>query len=174
MKNFGFIILRHVSKPGQNVLWINCYKQIRKFYDDPIIIIDDNSCKNSIIRYIPLINCEVIQSEFPGRGEILPYYYMFKNKLFKKAVVLHDSTYIIRKIDFNSCNKPVQPLWTCCHKWNNEYKEIKFIKTIMKDSEKLIKFYYNKTRWRLCFGAMSIVTFNFLEEMQIKYKMFEL
>ena len=88
MKEFGFIILRHVSKPGHNRLWINCYQQIRKFYKAAIVIIDDNS-KQSIVKKIPLINCTIIQSEFPGRGEILPYYYMFKKKLFGKALILH-------------------------------------------------------------------------------------
>jgi hypothetical protein len=42
MKNIVFVILRHVSNSQQNY-WIRCYESIRKFYENKIIIIDDNS-----------------------------------------------------------------------------------------------------------------------------------
>ena len=91
MNKFGFIILRHVRNSSQNTLWINCYESIRRFYSDPIIIIDDNSNQQEIQYDGTLENVTIFQSEYPGRGELLPYYYLFKHKWFEKCVFVHDS-----------------------------------------------------------------------------------
>ena len=48
--NWGFIILRHVSNPNHNKLWIENYSSIRKLYKNKkIIIIDDNNNYNIIV-----------------------------------------------------------------------------------------------------------------------------
>ena len=39
----GFIILRHVNEKEHDNYWKTCYRTIRKFYNNPILIIDDNS-----------------------------------------------------------------------------------------------------------------------------------
>ena len=77
-KTYVFIILRHLRNIRDNDLWISSYNSIRRFYRNKIIIIDDNSTVNTLNG--KLINTEVIKSEFPGAGEILPYYYFLKNK----------------------------------------------------------------------------------------------
>ena len=41
--DFGFIILRHVNNKQTNQLWKINIKNIRKFYNNKIYIIDDNS-----------------------------------------------------------------------------------------------------------------------------------
>ena len=39
----GFIILRHVNSELTNQYWIYCYQSIRKYPEQSILIIDDNS-----------------------------------------------------------------------------------------------------------------------------------
>ncbi len=171
--NFAFFILRHVSKEKDNILWINCYQQIRHFYDDPIIIIDDNSDQSLVSLDINLINCTIIQSEFPGRGELLPYYYMFHNKLCKKGIMLHDSSFIIKRIDFSKYTMDMQPLWTAVHDWDDVYRENAYIKQLY-NSNSLLHFYKKKNNWNVCFGAMSVVSYKFLQKLHIKYNIFNL
>ena len=102
LDDFSFIILRYVINKETNKMWIKCYNSIRKFYNNKIIIIDDNSNKNFITN-IKLDNCFIINSDIKkGRGELLPYYYYTKYKFSKRIIVLHDSMKIHNKIDFNN------------------------------------------------------------------------
>jgi len=75
MQTLGFIILRHVNSSLTNNYWIRCYDSIRHFYpENSIIIIDDNSDLQFLTEK-KLDNTTVINSEYPKRGELLPYYY---------------------------------------------------------------------------------------------------
>ena len=121
----GFIIVRHVRSELTNLLWQECYKCIRKFYDNKIIIIDDNSDSTFLTTLDNLVNCELIQSEFPKRAELLPYYYFLKNAWFDTAVILHDSIFIQEPIKFDKYNKF---LWHfVSHEWDNIPGEINII-----------------------------------------------
>ena len=94
METFGFIMLRHVNNELTNSYWINCYNCIRTHYpENSIIIIDDNSNYNFITNK-ELYKTTIINSEYPKRGELLPYYYYLHNKLFDVAVIMHDSAFI--------------------------------------------------------------------------------
>ena len=99
--NFGFMIIRHINSIETNIAYQECYNSIRKFYENLIVIIDDNS-NTDFITPFETVNCIYIQSEFPKRGELLPYYYYIKNKYFDRMVVLHDSMKINKYIDFNN------------------------------------------------------------------------
>ena len=79
MNNYGFIITRHVNSELTNKYWNNCVKCIRRFYPyRKIVIIDDNSNKDFVKSFYNFDNVEIIESKFPGRGELLPYYYFHK------------------------------------------------------------------------------------------------
>ena len=100
MGTIGIIILRHVMWELTNKYWICCYDGIRRFYkENEFIIIDDNS-NYDFITDKQLYKTTIIQSEYKGRGELLPYYYYLTNKLFDTAVVIHDSVFINSHIDF--------------------------------------------------------------------------
>lgn len=59
--------------------WLHCIDCIRRFYPEKkILIIDDNS-NYDFVSKIELYNTTVIQSEYPKRGELLPYYYYLNN-----------------------------------------------------------------------------------------------
>ena len=165
MNEIGFIILRHVNKKLTNNYWTLCYDSIRKYYPENfILIIDDNSNYNFITDK-KLYKTEIINSQYKGRGELLPYYYYLHNKLFDIAVIIHDSVFINKYIDFN-VNK-YKLLWEFEHKWDQKNDEIKMI-NLFNDKE-LLNFYENKNLWKGCFGGMSIIRHDYLIDINNKY-----
>jgi len=174
---FGFIILRHVNSSDSNKYWKECYRCIRVLYDDPIVIIDDNSDPEFLTSDmdITLVNCKIIQSEFPKRGELLPYYYLYKHSLFQKAVILHDSTFIQRKIDFH-INQPIRFL---LHFYPNEYYSGEsLLNTVLEEETEERKLelcaMYDLYNWNGCFGVQSIIDLSFLHTLEKKYHFFKL
>ena len=166
MSEIGFIILRHVNSELTNKYWIYCYKCIRKYYpENNIIILDDNSNYNFITNE-ELYKCTVINSEYPKRGELLPYYYYLQNKLFDTAVIIHDSVFINKYIDIDlKCNYKI--LWSFEHYYDNEDREMSML-NLFNDTE-LIDFYKNKDLWKGCFGGMSIIKHDYLKHINSKY-----
>jgi hypothetical protein len=172
--DFGFIMMRHVNSEITGKYWIECYNCIRKYYNNKIIIIDDNS-NYDFIDNKELFNCDIINSEFLGRGEILAYYYLYKYKFFKKTFIIHDSVFINKYIDINSFinYNNIKFIWYFTHHWDNELGEIEIINRI--DNNKNIKDFYNKKdEWYGCFGLQTIIDYNFLENIVIKYNIFNL
>jgi hypothetical protein len=124
-ENLGFIITRHVTNEITNLYWIICISKIRQFYPENIIIVvDDNSDYKHIKNFSGELikNCFFIQGGYNGAGELLPYYYYYKNHLFDKAVVIHDSVFINKYIDFSSI-KDVKFVWHFEHFWDKDIDE---------------------------------------------------
>jgi len=167
--DIGFIILRHVNSEITNTYWIKCYNCIRKYYpENKIMIIDDNS-NQLFLTNINLYKTTVINSKYPGRGELLPYYYYLKNKLFDKAVIIHDSVFINKYIDFNVDDYKM--LWSFKHKYNNGFSGlVSQILSIFNDTE-LNNHYNNKKLWNGCFGAMCVITYDYLSLINNKYNL---
>lgn len=174
MSTFGFIIIRHVNSAQTNEYWKRCYESIRVFHpDEKIIIIDDNSNP----RYLnnnnyPLTNCEIIQSEFPARGEMLPFYYYYHNKFFDKAVILHDSMFLNEEMDIEKIMsvEDVLFLWHFTHE--DDYFEQQ--KQIVRNSNlhfknDLLHFHEHMDRWLGCFGVCAIITHEFMKHLFEKY-----
>lgn len=166
---FGFIFTRCVKKPPHDLLWQECYDCIRKFYNNKIIIIDDNSNENLLTKNKKLVRTQIIKSEYPGAGELLPYYYFYKLHPFKKAIIMHDSMFIQSKIDFEKC--PEKFLWYFrTHAADNIRNETLFISKL-KNNENLLK-YYKGRKWYGCFGSASIVKYDFVKILNDKYDFF--
>lgn len=165
MNDLGFIILRHVNNEITNKYWIHCYKCIRRFYpENKILIIDDNSNYKYITDMV-LYKTIIINSEYPGRGELLPYYYYLHNKEFDSAVIIHDSVFVNKKIDLSVNNYKI--LWSFEHGSDQIEDEIKMINKI--NNLELTQFYKNKGLWKGCFGGMSIITHKYLMFINDKY-----
>ena len=165
MTQQGFIILRHVNSELTDKYWNHCYDCIRKYYPEhPIMIIDDNSNRNYITER-RLYKTTIINSEYPGRGELLPYYYYLHNKLFDSAVIIHDSVFINAPIDM-TVNK-YKLIWEFEHHWDQIIDETTMI-NLFNDSQ-LLNFYENKGLWKGCFGGMSIITHDYLTYINNKY-----
>ena len=164
-KQIGFIILRHVNNELTNKYWIKCVNSIRQYYpENKILIIDDNS-NYEYITEETLYKTTIINSEYPKRGELLPYYYYLHNKLFDIAVIIHDSVFINKYIDMSV--EKYKFLWEFEHYWDQIEDETKMIK-IFNDLE-LKEFYENKHLWKGCFGGMSIITHDYLTYINNKY-----
>lgn len=173
---FGFIVTRHVNSETTNQYWMECCQCIRRFYIDKIIIIDDNSdllyLTNDHEQYG---NIEVIISEYPQRGEILAYYYLFKRHPFHRAIILHDSVFIQKYVEFSIYTHPVHFLWDFQHTWDNPTRELALLQNIYKDPipNDFLQFYSNKELWSGCYGVQCIIDYAFLCSLEEKYNLFE-
>lgn len=175
--SLGFIITRNIVSEQTDKYWKECCKCIRKFYpENLILIIDDNSKKEFITPETDLNNYQIIESEFPGSGELLAYYYFYKTKLFEKAIIIHDSVFLNSSLDTESVTS-VKFLFSFIHNWNNNPQNLSLIDYL--NSEKFntleLKNLYNDTnKWQGCFGLQSIITLEFIERLQEKYNIFKL
>jgi hypothetical protein len=178
MNSFGFIMTRHVNSETTNRYWNHSVKLLRTFYPErKIIIIDDNSNQNFVKADFDYKNVEIIQSAFPGRGELLPYYYYLKNKYFDNAVILHDSVFIHRRINFRALNgMKVLPLWHFNSDNENVDNSAKIISRLQNPH-----ILYDKLKneltvglpndiWYGCFGVQSYINHDFLLHIEQKYK----
>jgi hypothetical protein len=168
MEKFGFIILRHVNSALTNHYWKECCRCIRQFHKEKIVIIDDNSNYDYIDAH-EFADVEVIQSEFPKRGEVLPYYYMHRRRLFEKAVILHDGMFIKRPMyEYATGVSDFQFLWHFVDHTCDDADE-RVIMGKMNDSDDLVKLHPNNNIWDGCFGATTIMTFDFLNQMEQRH-----
>jgi|LauGreSuBDMM15SN_2_FD.fasta_scaffold29811_1 hypothetical protein len=185
-KDFGFIITRHVNSEITNKYWNECIRYIRCFYlFKKIVIIDDNSDKKFLKAEFDYKNIEYITSEFHGRGELLPYYYFYKNDFFDNAIIIHDSVFIQQRINFEKLidtKIKVLPLWHfSCEKKENYNNTARLIGSLSnnylimnvlfqnRDYDVLGKF--NNDIWRGCFGVQCFINRDFLIGLENKYKL---
>jgi len=158
MDSIGFIILRHVNSAKTNIYWQMCYDCVRRFYpENPIVIIDDNS-NPAFLTQKTLYKTNIVQSVFPKRGELLPYLYLLKYRYFETAVVLHDSVFINKWIDFRT--DKYKFFWTFEHIYDRVSEEEVIVRSF--HNTDLLDFFKNKWGWSGCFGAMAVVNTSFL------------
>lgn len=166
----GFMILRCVKKPEHDQLWTKCYQSIRRFYpENPIVIIDDNS-RLDLLSQLNLVNTTVIKSEYPGRGELLPYYYYLKTPFCQSVVIIHDSIIFQKKINLDVKNYKF--LWEFHHKFDDTVKEIRMLEVI--GDRHLVDYYLQKDKWLGCFGAMTVITHEYLKLINSKHNLADL
>jgi hypothetical protein len=152
-------------------------KLLRTLYPNTkIVIIDDNSNQSFIKADFNYRNIEIIQSEFPGRGELLPYYYFLKHKFFENAIIIHDSVFIHKRINFTRLNGvKVLPMWH----FNSDNENIENSKRITSNLANP-QFLYDKLKneikmgmphdnWFGCFGVQSYINHDFLLHIERKY-----
>jgi hypothetical protein len=177
--NFGFIITRHVNSEQTNKYWNHNIKLIRTNYPlKKIVIIDDNSNYAFVKAEFDYKNVEIIQSEYPGRGELLPFVYFLRHKWFNNAVIIHDSTFIHKRIPFERIKTPVLPFWH--HPYDKEHlsnllrigsylKNPSFIRQKLAGSEINI-LSMSDDKFNLCFGGQCYINHSFLANLERKYK----
>ena len=179
MDTFGFIMTRHVNSENTNKYWNHSVKLLRTLYPyKKIVIIDDNSNQQFVKADFEYKNVEVIQSEFHGSGELLPYYYYIQNKFFKNAVIIHDSVFFHKRINFELLNGVnVIPLWFFYADEEN-IENTKKITRVLRNSyhiEDKISISNNivgmpQSKWYGCFGVQSYINHDFLLSIEEKYK----
>lgn len=188
--SFGVIMLRHMNSEQSAMYWAECYKRIRRFYPEtPIVIIDDNSdsvyldaVKN---KEAALHKCTILRTPFQKRGELLPYHYYIINNWFANALIIHDSVFINKYIDFETiATGDLMSETGCLFLWqfdrgslyDNRPHDISLINNINNIARRsdLLNVYLNPTLWVGCFGVMSFIRRSFLLEINEKYKVSDL
>ena len=174
----GFIILRNVINPMTNEYWKECFRCIRRFYPtNRVLIIDDNS-KKQFVTNDALNNTMIIESEFPKRGEFLPYYYYLRTNFCDKVVILHDSMFIKKYINFAILVNDYKFL---IHFGKNNINDLGCFPSQLNILRALNSFtlnnFYNKKdqdSWSGCFGSMSVITYNYLKEIDEEFRLMQL
>jgi hypothetical protein len=172
-KSYVFVILRHIRTPKDNDLWISSYNSIRKYYKNKIIIIDDNSQINTVNGR--LYETEVIQSEFPGAGEILPYYYFLRNKWADTMIFLHDSMFLQRPFKDNELNHSIRFHWHFTSNGFDDQRKIGSYLSLLHNNKELMEFYQNQqSTWKGCSGGATIIDHQIVLSLEDKYNVFTL
>ena len=179
-KDYGFIITRHVNSSKTNEYWNHSVKLLRALYPTKqIIIIDDNSDYNFVKAEFEYKNVQIIQSEFPKRGELLPYYYFLKNQYFSNAVIIHDSVFFHRRIRFDKLVKEgtkVLPLWFFHSDTDNLTNTLRIARHLFNFQDIQRKLTQENSllglpihKWSGCFGVQSFINLQFLKYIDAKY-----
>ena len=179
LPDFGFIIVRHVNNETTNKYWQEAYRCIRQWYRDPIIIVDDNSKPEFLTTRDDLINCEVVNGEFPAVGEMLGYYYFYKLHPFSRACVIHDGVFLNKKLDSiktlpdpkKGLTRDVQFLWSF-RRYNDEDVPTIELMSKFKDADSLVTLFLCKNKWLGCFGVMSVINWELLDRMNLRHDLF--
>jgi hypothetical protein len=186
---FGFILSRHVNSETTNKYWNTCIKQLNLIYPETsIVIIDDNSSPEFLKADEEYKNITIVQSEYPRRGELLPYYYFYKNKYFDNAIIIHDSVFFQCNVLFNKLEQSqikVLPLWHFNWGKNENNGNTTRLATVLKHNTKILELVgfnqqivlglnNNNNKWSGCFGVQSYINHHFLSFLQDKYQLFNL
>ena len=180
---FGIIIIRHVKCKKTNEYWNYNVSQIRKIYldDIKIVIIDDNSDHTFVKSFQEYNNIVILNSEYPGRGELLPYYYYIHNKFFEYALIIHDSVFFHKRFDYEKLIEKdidIVPLW---HFTNDKDRlaDTLLLAHTLKNKFKILEMaqipprasfgFRPGEKWMGCFGCMAFLSHNFLLRIQQKY-----
>jgi len=179
MENFGFIITRHVRDENTNKYWNQNVKLIRSFYPrKKIVIIDDNSKKEFVSADHNYNNLIIIQSEYPQRGELLPFIYFLRNKWFNNAVIIHDGVFIHKRIEFSKLRFNVLPIWHFPDFDDNPpntnriltgLKNNAILKKTLNSNKDVNVLGLHKKKWQGVFGTQCFINHNFLVSIQQKY-----
>jgi hypothetical protein len=170
-KTYGFIISRHVNSERTNKYWNRCVKLIRTLYPYRlIVIIDDNSNQRFLKADHDYKNLIVVKSEYPGRGELLPYIYFARNKWFDKAVIIHDSIFFHKRIAFETINLPAISLWHFDKGHNKTHLQNNLrLAGALNHRNMIQNCLINDSVWCGCFGVQSFIKHSFLLHIMNKY-----
>lgn len=169
-KSYIFVILRNIRITRDNDLWMSSYQSIRKFYTNKIIIIDDNSTINTVNGR--LVNTEVIQSEYNGAGEILPYYYFLLNKWADTMIFFHDSMFLNRPFTSVELDGVVRFHWHFDN-MGSDNRKIGTYLSMLSNHDALIEFINQPdASWNGCFGGASIIDLSIVQQLEESYSFF--
>ena len=169
-QSYVFVILRHLRNAQDNSLWTSAYQSIRTHYTNRIIIIDDNSQVNTFNG--SLVNTEVIESEYRGAGEILPYFYFFLHKWADRMIILHDSMILHRPFRSAELEGLLRFHWHFSLNESSYHTKMALQFSSMRHHEGLLAFLNGGSQWKGCFGGASIISYDAVEHLEKKYGFF--
>lgn len=164
-----FVILRHVTKAmdNSNDIWQECYKSIRNFYKNKIVIIDNNSDKTILLLNITLENCEIIDFENYQNRLFSPFLFLL-NYDFNRAIILHDGCIIQKYVDFSQFID-CKYIWHFDTKlYDNSYLIERQLNSL-ENNQELVNI-FRKKNFTGCMGCCIGIDKTFLVNMEKKYK----
>ena len=169
MNDIIFVLIRHVTKKmsNSNEVWQECYKSIRKFYNNKILIIDNNS-DYDIIKYdILLENCEIIKNPNYETRLFSPFLFLLNHE-FNRAIILHDGCIFQKHVDFLKF-KNSKFIWHFNTKtYDNLFLIKNQINNLTNNSQLFSLLKYNK--FIGCMGCCIAIEKSFLNVMEKMYK----
>ena len=183
MSSFGFIIPSYVNSPYAYHRLKLCIDSIRKLYPLILIVVIDDYSEIDISELMTMDSKLIVEKSLIKRGgEINPYYHFFHKKYFDVAIIIQDSTTIKKLIYVDISKVTVKFLYYFTNhrpRWKNELFEIIFnnfynnISDIIK-RENIKKFSNNRYKWLGCWGIMSVISHNYLTNMNNKTNFIEM
>lgn len=164
--DFGVVILQCARKQDHAMLSRICYKSVRSAYPDaPIMLIDDASTMPNIFRGDDDTLVTFIASEFPGAGELLPYFYLHKLRPFRQALILHDSMFLRSALP--RIERPILFLWTFpSFVWNDVENYRPIIEALPRNATEALSIYDNMAAWMGCFGSAAVIDLDALDKLE--------
>jgi hypothetical protein len=115
-------------------------------------------------------NLTIVQSEYHGRGELLPYIYYLRNKWFENAVIIHDSVFFHFTYNFENVNRKFASLWYFGNNDSELYNILRVASNL--NNNEIIKKYileWKQNKWLSSQGAQTYINHNFLVYINKKY-----
>lgn len=171
--NYTIYITRHMNDNISQKYWIHNYNCIRANYQKiNIVIIDDNSHKiYSDMDKNYNVNATIIYSDFNKRGELLPFYYYYKNNPTPYAIFIHDSVFIQNEIHTLIFKSNYIPLWSFSSiSWHNKLKNnIIDVTSKLKYGYELLNIYRDISKWDGTFGCMCVISNTYLNLLNTEF-----
>ena len=170
MEDYIFLILRHITKQMKNSedTWKECYKSIRKFYSNKIIIIDNDSDYSIVNDDINLENCEIMNNPFYNNRLFAPFYHLL-NIDFSKAIIIHDGVIFQKFVDFSKFSN-VKYFW---HFDMKCYDNIQLIEYQLEQltNNTILYDIFRKKNFTGCMGCCLAIEKDFLLNIENTYKL---
>lgn len=169
MDELVFVVLRNatIKVEHSEKLWKECCKSIRKFYNNKIIILDNNSdvvCENHMM----FKNCEIINNVHYNNRLYAPFYNLL-NIDFKRAIILHDGIIFQKWVDFSKFTN-VKFIW---HFDTKEYDNVALINYQLRHltNNKILFDIFNSKTFTGCMGCCLAIEKDFLNKIESTFKL---
>lgn len=197
-KTTGFIIPSYIASEKHLDILREGIRKIRLYHDYPIVIINDHSPIDISALSRDFNNVTIELSLMKARGEMNPYLHYYVNKYFDTAIIIHDSMHLKKKLenidkitDFKFIRYFTNHRlhWAFIPEPQTDYNKrfaiknhddlvFRLIEKIKDKNKSFYDFckgiYYKKDEWIGCFGIQSIMSWNFLNELQAKTNVLDL
>ena len=180
--NLSFFITRKIKNYNDNLIWIECVKQIRSFYKyEPIFIIDDCNNPDFIVKIedvnnLPVFNIHFLNTdedlEIKGKGEFASFYYYRKMKNSSRALFIQDSFFLLKPLDDNIIhNCDIRLLFGFIDKEEKFKSLLNNLILDLNEGDKILEYKY-KYNWVGCFGVSCLISLDYLLYLEKHYNFF--
>lgn len=178
----SFFITRKINNMNDNLLWIECIRQIRLFYNnEPIYIIDDDNNIDNIIKLdtivdIPKHNIHLLNTNddlhIKGSGSLASFYYYHKLKSSKRAIFLKDDLFILKPFDEDTIkNSDIRLLFGFIDKHETYKSLVNSLVLNLNYGQKILEYKYNYN-WVGCLNNSCLISLDYILYLDNHYNFF--